>query len=126
MERFNLMIGGSRKVDNIPGVRNMIMEDIHMIMAEVSPETKIVIIEGGAAGIDTLARLCAISLGLEYRTFAADWERFGDIAGTLRNEVLIRHADFCLFYWDGKSTGTKDAIDLAEKYGKEKLTTIIN
>lgn len=126
METINLMIGGSRQVDNIPGVRNIIMEDIHMIMAECSPQTKIVIIEGGAAGVDTLARLCAISLGLEYRTFAADWERFGNIAGTLRNEVLIRHADFCLFYWDGKSTGTKDAIDLAEKYDKGKLTTIIN
>ena len=126
METINLMIGGSRKVDNIPGVRNMIVEDIHMIKAKVSPETEIIIIEGGAPGIDTLARLCAISLGLQYRTFAADWERFGNIAGTLRNEVLIRHADFCLFYWDGKSTGTKDAIRLAENYGKEKLTTIIN
>lgn len=126
MEKINLMIGGSRQVDNIPGIRNMIMEDIYMVKAKVSPETEIVIIEGGAPGIDTLARLCAISLGLQYRTFAADWERFGNIAGTLRNEVLIRHADFCLFYWDGKSTGTKDAIDLAEKYGKRKLTTIIN
>lgn len=126
MEKINLMIGGSRQVDNIPAVRNIIMEDIHMIKAKVSPETEIIIIEGGAPGIDTLARLCAISLGLQYRTLAADWERFGDIAGILRNEVLIRHADFCLFYWDGKSTGTKDAIRLAENYGKEKLTTIIN
>lgn len=126
MEKINLMIGGSRQVDNIPVVRKMIIEDIHMIMAECSPQTEVVIIEGGASGIDTLARLCAISLGLQYRTFAADWERFGDIAGTLRNEVLIRHADFCLFYWDGKSTGTKDAIALAEMYDKGKLTTIIN
>ena len=126
MEKINLMISGSRQVDNIPAVRKMMVEDIHMIKAEVSPETEIVIIEGGASGIDTLARLCAISLGLEYRTFAIDWERFGDIADTLRNEVLIRHADFCLFYWDGKSNRTKDIIALAEKDGKGKLTTIIN
>ena len=36
---------------------------------------------------------------------------------------MAKEADACIVFWDGKSTGTKNMIDLAKKY-KLKLRVI--
>ena len=47
------------------------------------------LIEGGAAGADRLARLWAEDHGIEVREFPADWKRHGKSAGSIRNQQMI-------------------------------------
>ena len=39
------------------------------------------------------------------------------MAGPLRNEKMARVADALIAFWDGKSRGTKNMIDLANMKG---------
>jgi len=36
----------------------------------------------------------------------------------VRNGFIVAHADFVVAFWDGKSRGTKNAIDRAKRLGK--------
>ncbi len=47
------------------------------------------LIEGGARGVDRLAREWAQSRGVPVETFAADWHRYGPAAGPIRNRRMI-------------------------------------
>lgn len=48
----------------------------------------LVVVTGGARGADQLAEQAARTLGLEVRTFHADWDRYGRSAGYRRNELM--------------------------------------
>lgn len=56
------------------------------------------------------------SLGNGLRRFPAQWEVYGKIAGMIRNEEMAEYSTHCVAFWDGKSTGTKNMIENAEKY----------
>lgn len=47
------------------------------------------VIEGGAMGADSLARLWAISRKVHYKTERADWQRHGKRAGFIRNQAML-------------------------------------
>lgn len=47
------------------------------------------IIEGGAAGADTLAVEWANANGIEVKTYRAEWERLGRAAGPIRNQRML-------------------------------------
>ncbi len=47
------------------------------------------IIEGGALGADRLGRWWAKSRCVPFETEDADWKRYGDRAGSIRNSVMI-------------------------------------
>ena len=48
--------------------------------------------------------------------FPADWDKYGKAAGFIRNEQMAQNADALVVFWDGKSRGTKNMIELAAKY----------
>ena len=50
--------------------------------------------------------------------FPADWNKYGRMAGALRNKVMVNLADFILVFWDGKSKGTHNVINYAEQINK--------
>ena len=66
-----------------------------------------IIISGGAKGPDTLTEI--------YIKLLPDWEKYGKAAGMIRNRYIIGGADYIVAFWDGKSPGTKNSIDLAKK-----------
>ena len=83
----------------------------------------IVVIEGGAKGVDSLAGEVAKELGFRLLVYPAEWEKFGKMAGPLRNIemledgkpdlVLAFHADL------SKSKGTAHMVKIAKKKGIE-------
>jgi predicted Rossmann fold nucleotide-binding protein DprA/Smf involved in DNA uptake len=78
------------------------------------------IISGGARGADRLAKRYAKKNHLIYQEYPADWN--GPLkkgAGLARNTTVARSCDLMAAFWDGKSSGTKDVIEKAEKEGKE-------
>lgn len=44
---------------------------------------------GGARGLDTIAGEIALVQGLEVVVYPADWSRYGKLAGTLRNRMMV-------------------------------------
>ncbi len=82
------------------------------------------IITGGAPGADALGERFAKRNDLKHKRFDANWYMFGKAAGPIRNEQMVKYAkedDHCILvcFWDGKSKGTKNMIDVAQKYGLE-------
>jgi len=72
----------------------------------------IVIIEGEARGVDTMAREAAECLGLEVDPYPADW-RFGPVAGNLRNTKMIEEGKPDWVYAIGYGKGTADMVKQA-------------
>lgn len=61
------------------------------------------IVEGGAPGVDALAKRWAKNHGksstvdhVPYKTFKPDWTRYGALAGPRRNREMAEYADACI------------------------------
>ena len=76
------------------------------------------ILSGGAQGTDSLACTYAQEHGYEFVEYPADWQQYGKKAGPIRNEQLVGDSDFVVAFWDGKSRGTKNSIDIAKRLNK--------
>lgn len=77
----------------------------------------ITIISGMAKGADTLAIQYADEHQMTKILFPANWKKYPIIAGFLRNEDMLKIATHVIAFWDGKSSGTKHMIDIAEEKG---------
>src|SRR5262245_28030275 len=73
--------------------------------------TDIVIVHGGATGVDEAFALCCKGLGIAAEAHPADWDRLGKIAGPTQNQRLVdAGAGLCvaLHRFLVASKGTKD------------------
>lgn len=84
-------------------------------------EEKITIIIGGCSGADTIAHKIAIELKMETEVYKAEWKRYGNAAGPIRNKRMLKEGkpDLVLaFPMKGKENrGTNGMIDLAREAG---------
>lgn len=78
----------------------------------------IMVISGGAIGVDTLAEQWAARNNMATLIFRPRWDMYGKKAGFIRNERIAREADACIAIWDGTSKGTESTIDLFNKLNK--------
>lgn len=76
----------------------------------------VIIIEGGARGADRLGREYAKLRGYPFKTFEADWTKYGNGAGHRRNAEMAAVATHLVLFWDGKSRGSADMKKQAEKH----------
>lgn len=75
-----------------------------------------VIIEGEAAGTDTLCRLEAERRGISVERFPAEWARYGRMAGPIRNRRMLESdADMLLAFPGGR--GTRNCVATAKDMG---------
>ena len=82
------------------------------------------IVSGGARGVDTLAAEYAKQNGIKLTEFLPEYDRYGKGAPLVRNKQIVNYSDKIIAFWDGKSRGTKFALEYAEK--KEKTVVLIN
>lgn len=83
--------------------------------------TETVIIHGGARGADSLAFKWAKENNIPYKTYLANWERYGKSAGFIRNKQMLDEGkpDLVIAFPGGK--GTKMMVDIAKKAGVEVI-----
>lgn len=79
------------------------------------------IVEGGAQGVDSMARQWAEARDINVVEIKADWTKYGRAAGPKRNDAMTafvaEHDGRAVFIWDGESKGTKQCISSARKRG---------
>lgn len=78
-----------------------------------------IIISGGAVGIDEQAENCAFVRGMKTIILKPDWKQYGKAAGMIRNQHIVDMADEIAAFWDGKSKGTQNTIQRAQRAGKK-------
>ncbi len=91
------------------------LENVRKLVRSFPKDT--VLISGGARGVDRTAEDEARKLGLKVIVHVALWHKYGKAAGPIRNKLIVDDAEMMHAFWDGKSPGTRNAIDQAAKKG---------
>lgn len=97
-------ISGSRSFDSYDLVRDVM--DHLVVEGDV-------ILSGNAPGADRLGEEYARRTGLELKIVPSEWEGHGPKATMMRNDVLLRSADFVICFWDGESEGARHMIEIS-------------
>lgn len=103
------------------GSRGLTVDNLEKYLPPETTE----IISGGAKGIDTCAREYAISHNIKLTEFLPEYEKYGKSAPLKRNITIIENADIVLAFWDGKSNGTRFAIEKCREFEKEIKLEVI-
>lgn len=122
-----ILICGGRDYENWPQFRDE-MEKIafeRFARTGYDPEDNflydVTVIAGGAKGADDLAYDWAVVNWTKYEEFAADWDKFGDAAGPIRNKQMIDDGkpELVVAFPGGK--GTANMIKQAKEAGIEVI-----
>ena len=109
-----IIICGSRDFDNKP----LCFDTLDKILP-LYGETEI--ISGHAKGADIFGEEYAQMHSIKLSVFKPDWAKYGRGAGPIRNREMLKYASgrtpVIIAFWDGKSKGTKNMIDQANKAG---------
>ena len=103
---MKVIIAGGRDFDDYTLLKRKCDE----LLKDVSD---IEIVSGAANGADRLGERYAKEKGYPVKQFPADWKRYGNSAGIKRNAEMANYAEMLIAFWDGKSRGTKNMIDVA-------------
>lgn len=117
---MKLLIAGSRDIQNY--LNESKFEELCDKYLQETHYEELTIVSGGARGVDTWAKNYATTKSIDFIEMPAKWRdekgNFVKSAGMRRNAEMLKVVDTCLFFWDGKSPGTKQCIGLAEKQEK--------
>ncbi len=116
MNKYKVAIVGSR--NGVPeSLVTAKLDDLLDRMSAAGREHELIVVSGGAKGVDTFAENWATRNNVPTQIFRADWHRYGRSAGPRRNEEIVEAADVVVAFTTG-SKGTSHTISLAEKEGK--------
>ncbi len=118
---MKLFICGSRTITD----RKWIFTEINKCI-NIADFKDISILEGGAKGVDTIAREYAIENNIPVVEYLPDYDKYHNKACHQRNEKMAKACDFMLVLWDGESGGTLHDILMAEKYNKPYVVALNN
>jgi hypothetical protein len=82
----------------------------------------ILIISGGADGIDKHAKDYAKEKGIELLEHKPDYDKYpGYLAPLMRNDLIARDNDVMIAFWNQISKGTKDVTDKQTNLDKDLI-----
>ena len=90
--------------------------------AKISELKNPVIISGHAKGADVLGERFAREHNIPLKIFPANWEKYGNKAGPIRNEEMAKYASkanksYLVAFPLGESRGTMNMINVAKQHG---------
>ena len=105
-DEFRLVVAGSRGFDSY-----------ERLSAELDKYLKgrsnVTIISGTARGADRLGEKYAQEHGYKIEQVPAQWAKYHQGAGPIRNKQMVKTADAVLVFWDNESSGTRNIIECA-------------
>lgn len=87
------------------------------ISNDLPHDWSVMIVSGGALGVDTVAVETAKAINIPYAVFPFR-RSLGKSGGMVRNSILVDFCDDIYAFWDMISKGTLDTIGKAKKAGK--------
>lgn len=115
-EPWKVLICGARDWDDMSKIEDALADHKSLL----GTKFELIIIEGGAPGADTMARIAAHKLNIHVAEVKALWGTRHRSAGPQRNEVMLmlEPDEVIAFHHNIKnSTGTKDMVSRAKKAG---------
>jgi ABC-type enterochelin transport system substrate-binding protein len=106
---MKVIIAGGRDFDNYEYLKE-ICDKILINQNEIE------IVSGCANGADKLGEKYANEKRYIIKQFPADWNKYGKSAGYIRNEEMAKYSDALIAFWNKKSKGTMNMINIANKY----------
>jgi hypothetical protein len=83
------------------------------------------IVCGCAPGIDRLGANYGDINGIPVTHFQANWAKFGDKAGPIRNEEMAKYGDALILIWNGKTPGSRSMKNNALMYSRPIFEVIV-
>lgn len=114
---LRLIVAGGRHYDNREVIRTYL---------ETLPKETIILqgecrrlVKGRWVGADLLAKEEAQKLGLTVESYPADWDRYGNAGGPIRNREMLQKGDRLVIFHDNfaESTGSKNIAEQARQMG---------
>ena len=105
-DEFRLVVAGSRGFDSY----ERLSAELDKYLAGRSNVT---IISGTARGADRLGERYAQEHGYKIEQVPAQWAKYHQGAGPIRNKQMVKTADAVLVFWDNESSGTRNIIECA-------------
>lgn len=84
------------------------------------------IVCGCANGPDTAGEVYGDFYDIPIKKFPAEWEKYGNRAGPIRNNKMAVYADALLLIWDGKSSGSRHIKSAMLLLNKPVYEVILN
>lgn len=114
MTELKLIVAGGRDFNDY----QMLVRELTTLAEGTYANRAISIVSGVARGADALGAHFAKEHNVKLYEFPAEWDRYGKLAGFIRNEQMGNFADALLAFWDGESSGTKNMIHFMRASGK--------
>lgn len=107
---------GSRSINDFTLIENK----VNIIIKNKDLEyNNIIIVSGGAKGVDSLAEMFAKKFNIATEIYIPDWKKYGRSAGMIRNGDIVKNSDIVIVFWDGVSKGSLYTIEKCKKNKKE-------
>ena len=116
MQTFHVIIAGSRYYCNY---KKLVAKCDRILANKLNdPDCEVVIVCGDARGADALGERYAWRHHLKVVHFPADWDRYGNAAGPIRNEEMAKFADALIAFplYGVANRGTLDMIRRARQH----------
>ena len=107
-KNFRVVVAGSREFDDY----NLLSSELDKFLAG---KKNVTIVSGTARGADRMGEQYAAEHGYKIDQFPAEWSKYHQGAGPIRNLEMVKTADAVVAFWDNQSTGTKNIIDCAKQ-----------
>jgi|ERR1019366_1367921 hypothetical protein len=113
---MRVLVCGDRNWNDDDAIRR----ELNRVLADYVGES-VIVIEGEARGADSIGRVVAEDLGIDVKKFPADWEKYGNAAGPIRNQQMLDEGKptYVLAFHNDitHSKGTADMVLRARKAG---------
>ena len=107
---MKVIIAGTRYKDKDAKI---VFDDYNLVVEAVARSGFNIteVVSGTAIGADRLGEKWAIANGIPIKEIPADWNRYGNAAGPMRNKAMAEYADAAIVVWDGKSPGSRNMVE---------------
>lgn len=110
---MTILVTGSREWKDSEFIKRVLSEYVNY-----DTHRDITLIHGGARGVDTMCDIFARRWGWKVVEMKADWDSHGKAAGAIRNNAMLDlQPDVVLAFWDGRSRGTEQCFNEANRRG---------
>ena len=114
MKKHIIIIAGSRYIKENANNYNIVEHYVDRCLSNLD-QSEVIIVSGGARGIDHLGEHYAHKHNLECWRCPAEWHKFGKMAGPIRNAKMAEVATHLIAFPSDASRGTYDMIQKAKQ-----------